>query len=87
MESLSEIESCISKQCDELAEIIESLKTVECPNIVANNLNCILLLFVNSREHIEFERKQFKDETIVSVQSSNRYIRIFYLEKTILTIF
>ncbi len=56
MESLSEIEFRISKQCDELAEIIGSLKTTECPNIVMNNLKCILSLLLNSKEHIELGR-------------------------------
>ncbi len=57
MESLTEIEASISKQCDELAEIIGSISTKECPIIVINNLKCILSLFLNSKEHIKLERK------------------------------
>ncbi len=72
MESLQLIESSISKQYDELSEILDYPETAECPNIVTNNLKCILLLFLNSKEHIEFERKQFKDEIFVNEESRNR---------------
>ena len=71
MESLSEIEASISKQCDELAEIIGSITTKECPIIVINNLKCILSLFLNSKEHIKLERKTTNPLEFVDIQTEN----------------
>ena len=58
METLLEIQAQFEKQCDNLEKLKNSIANSKCPEIVCDNLSCIISLLLNSKNHISNEIKQ-----------------------------